>query len=256
MRRILVTLSIIFGIATVYSPVTHATKSQYIIDCVADDTDPADNTDIDWVHVSTFAVTTVHTTNCTYSCALGDVNDATTCGPGNNDSGAAHNYVLTGFGSVMANVPDTYGHLYYFVADPALFNVTAVAGKNSVTFNWTRVPQMKEVSLLTFDTGAGRMVSCSSAMDTACTITGLTAGTELTFDVNVMWDFTQADIYQMAATQIAATALDHEPETTPSDGSQTLADTGGKSESKLAVAIVLLALGIAASVLMRRRVAK
>ena len=252
----LVATGLLLGAVSIYSPIAQAGDPAYTIDCSADTDLTTDNEDTSWV-IYTEPVE-VLTTNCAYSCAAGGTDQNASCGSAWYDNYSDRTFNVTGTGWINAYDPGFYGQILYFGVSAEAIGFSADPGVNSITFRWNEIDDAIEYTVEPTDVFSPDSVAQSNRLgygecrgakgETSCTISNIKPGESHSYAIAVTYNWGG---YQNAvATEVEAALA---PTTTTAE---TLADTGGKSESKLVVALLLIALGIAASVVVRRRVAK
>ena len=240
MKRLLLSVSLLFIGTFVFTPVTHAVAADYTIDCSAD-TDPTeDNTEyVDEVLNSLSA--TVLTTNCQYSCADGDVDTVTNCGAAFHDAGASRIFTVTGPAYVHAYSPGSYGVQMNFFAKPELFNFSAQPGPESIYFSWNSVPHVAGYKV-TKTKGSQNIWFCEvNSPETGCLVQGVKPGETATYKLTVAYLFGSIYTDQFYFASVDAAALSEE-----------LANTGSSPNWPAALGFVLL--GGAFVFLGRRRV--
>ena len=250
MKKLLLAAGLLIALTSGYAPTASAGGSlnppDFTIDCSAD-TDPTkDNTNEYWADYSGGTVT-VLTINCMYSCAFGSTDQNTSCGSAHLDNLAARIFTVSGPAIIHAYSPGSYGEEVFFGTTAEELNFQATVNEDSIEFTWNEIPYVRGYYVLR---SGGEQFACTAEVgETSCVVDGLVPKTAKTYFLSVYFEFAEASKTQdeVSSVEVVAAA------TTTTTAQETLAATGGESGRQVIVVLALIAMGVVALSLMRRR---
>lgn len=252
MKKLLLAAGLLIALTSGYAPTASAGGSlnppDFTIDCSAD-TDPTeDNTNEYWADYSGGTVT-VLTINCMYSCAFGSTDQNTSCGSAHLDASAARIFTVSGPAMIHAYSPGSYGEEVFFGTTAEELNFQATVNEDSIEFTWNEIPNAGAYYISKIVNGGDMIVCTAFGGATSCLADEPIPKTAKTYFMSVYFEYTEAFKTQneVASVEVVAAA------TTTTTAQETLAATGGESGRQVIVVLALIAMGVAALSLMRRR---
>ena len=252
MKKLLLAAGLLIALTSGYAPTASAGGSlnppDFTIDCSAD-TDPTeDNRSEYWADYSGGTVT-VLTINCMYSCAFGSTDQNTSCASAHFDNLAARIFTVSGPAMINAYSPGSYGEEVFFGTTAEELNFQATVNEDSIEFTWNEIPNAETYYISKMVNGGEQIVCTAFGGATSCLVDEPIPKTAKTYFMSVDFDFVEAFKTQneVASVEVVAAA------TTTTTAQETLAATGGESGRQVIVVLALIAMGVVALSLMRRR---
>ena len=252
MKKLLLAAGLLIALTSGYAPTASAGGSlnppDFTIDCSAD-TDPTeDNRSEYWADYSGGTVT-VLTINCMYSCAFGSTDQNISCGIAHFDNLAARIFTVSGPAMINAYSPGSYGEEVFFGTTAEELNFQATVNEDSIEFTWNEIPNAGPYYISKIVNGGEQIVCTAFGVPTSCLVDEPIPKTAKTYFMSVYFDFVEAFKTQneVASVEVVAAA------TTTTTAQETLAATGGESGRQVIVVLALIAMGVVALSLMRRR---
>ena len=252
MKKLLLTAGLLIALTSGYASTASAGGSlnppDFTIDCSAD-TDPTeDNRSEYWADYSGGTVT-VLTINCMYSCAFGSTDQNISCGIAHFDNLAARIFTVSGPAMINAYSPGSYGEEVFFGTTAEELNFQATVNEDSIEFTWNEIPYAGAYYISKIVNGGDMIVCTAFGGATSCLVDEPIPKTAKTYFMSVYFDFVEAFKTQneVASVEVVAAA------TTTTTAQETLAATGGESGRQVIVVLALIAMGVVALSLMRRR---
>ena len=252
MKKLLLAAGLLIALTSGYAPTASAGGSlnppDFTIDCSAD-TDPTeDNRSEYWADYSGGTVT-VLTINCMYSCAFGSTDQNISCGIAHFDNLAARIFTVSGPAMINAYSPGSYGEEVFFGTTAEELNFQATVNEDSIEFTWNEIPNAETYYISKMVNGGEQIVCTAFGGATSCLVDEPIPKTAKTYFMSVDFDFVEAFKTQneVASVEVVAAA------TTTTTAQETLAATGGESGRQVIVVLALIAMGVVALSLMRRR---
>ena len=252
MKKLLLAAGLLIALTSGYAPTASAGGSlnppDFTIDCSAD-TDPTeDNRSEYWADYSGGTVT-VLTINCMYSCAFGSTDQNISCGIAHFDNLAARIFTVSGPAMINAYSPGSYGEEVFFGTTAEELNFQATVNEDSIEFTWNEIPNAETYYISKMVNGGEQIVCTAFGGATSCLVDEPIPKTAKTYFMSVYFDFVEAFKTQneVASVEVVAAA------TTTTTAQETLAATGGESGRQVIVVLALIAMGVVALSLMRRR---
>ena len=252
MKKLLLAAGLLIALTSGYAPTASAGGSlnppDFTIDCSAD-TDPTeDNTNEYWADYSGGTVT-VLTINCMYSCAFGSTDQNISCGIAHFDNLAARIFTVSGPAMINAYSPGSYGEEVFFGTTAEELNFQATVNEDSIEFTWNEIPYAGAYYISKIVNGGDMIVCTAFGGATSCLADEPIPKTAKTYFMSVDFDFVATSKNQNEVASVVVVAAT----TTTTTAQETLAATGGESGRQVIVVLALIAMGVAALSLMRRR---